>query len=112
MLCNRIDFKEDDMIFVSFDCFDIYKNDDISDPVGDSETLTAEIFDKLDFLSPTEFYNKYTDECKLLFNRVIELSNDSEKLEYWKNKIVELYKMILLTIPDFEYYGLAEIYNL
>jgi len=112
LLCNRIDAKTDDMIFVSFDCFDIYKNGDISDPVGDFGTYTSEDFNKFEFLSPTDFYNKYTDECELLFNRIIDMSNNSEKLEYWKNKIVEIYKKVLLTIPDFEHYSSAEKYNL
>ena len=111
-LCNRIDSKADDMVFASFDCFDIYKNGDISDPVGDFSTYTSENFNKFQFLSPSDFYNKYTDECELLFNKIIDLSNDSEKLEYWKNKIVESYKRVLLTIPEFEHYSSAEIYNL
>jgi len=112
LLCNRIDFKNDDTLFISFDCFDICENDEISKPYGNLNTVTSETFNKLDFLSPIDFYNRYKDECELLFNGIIDLYNDSEKLAYWEIKIVETYKRVLLTIPAFEHYSSAEKYNL
>jgi hypothetical protein len=117
-LCNEIRVAHSSMeyIFVNFDCFDFNENNEIQyEAYGDHENLKKEELDKLHFLTPTEFYNKYTELCTNLYEKVkydFDSFNFTEGDGGWYPKLVKNYKRVLETIPEFEHFASAEKYNL
>jgi hypothetical protein len=118
-LCTEarfVDVLSKKNVFIRFDCFDFDKNNKIDfEAYGDHETFPKEDLNKLTFLTPSEFYNKYTEICINLYERI---RNDLEGFDFtegdggWYPKQVKNYKRALDTIPEFEHYTSAEKYNL
>jgi len=110
-LCTRVDFHDDFSVFAVFDCFDIDKNDNISDPVGDHENFTKDEFKKINFMTSIEFYNSHKDICEKLY---FKISEDIKKigLEYWKLLILRDYKKVLDTIPYFKFFVDSDKFNI
>ena len=110
-LCNRIDFKENFMVYVEFECFDVDKNGNIVDPAGDSLSITIEELNKINFMTPVEFYNKHKDTCEKLYNKIRE-DFKKEYMEYWKARFVINYKNKLETIPEFKFFVDSDKFNI
>ena len=111
--CNRVDFptKSNINIFVSFDCFDIDYDNNISLPVGDNNSLSIEDFKKIIFMTPIEFYNSNKDICEKLYYKIIEDLKDAE-IKYWHRIILKNYKKELDKIPDFKFFADSDKFNI
>jgi len=106
-------------LFVEFDCLDMNIEKSNCEAFGNHEILTKEefsIFAK-SFLTPIEFYNKYTDICTYFYEYI---QNEFDNLKVprdggdggWYPKFIKNFKRVLETIPEFEHFAAAEKYNL
>jgi hypothetical protein len=108
-LCTTASFADSlskKNILVRFDCFDFNENNEILKEIyGDNETFTREELDKLIFMTPMEFYNKHTELCTNLYERVETDSNNFTFTEGdggWYPKMIKNCKRVLETIPFFD----------
>lgn len=103
-------------IHIEFDCFEFNENNVIDkEAYGNHENVTQEELNKIEFLTPIEFYNKYPELCTNLYERVkrdFDNFNFTEGDGGWYPKLFTNYKRVLETIPEFEHYASAEKYNL
>jgi len=104
------------IVHIEFDCFEFNENNVIDrEAYGNHEKLTQEELNKIDFMTPIEFYNNYPELCTNLYERVkhdFDNFNFTEGDGGWYPKLVKNYKRVLETIPEFEHYASAEKYNL
>lgn len=89
------------------------KNGDIKDPGGWGHYYTEEEFNKIEFMTPIEFYEKYPELCQKLFDKVYNDYNGRNINQYdWYGKMLIKYKNALETIPQLRYYVDSKKYNL
>jgi len=123
VLVNDIDFKwkidskpfSETKIWPRADCFTVMKDGEIKDPTGWGHHYTQEEFDNIEFMTPIEFYNKYTKLCEELYLKVIKdfAKFDNKVTQYnWYSKTLNFYKETLETVPELRYIVDAEKYNL
>jgi hypothetical protein len=86
-------------------------NDDLSLTYTDWDQRYALFeFEKLDFMTPEEFYERHTESFIRLLEETIKESKNNLKTEWFKKKISTIINK--LTIDETEYIISAEKYNL
>jgi len=116
VLVKEVDFKwyvdgKGYRIWPMGDNFTVDKNGDIKNPAGWGYHYTQEEFDKIDFLTPEEFWQKEPELCEKLYLKV-KNELDEGKCGGWYCEMLNFYKNRLETVKDFEHYIDAKKYNL
>lgn len=101
------------------DSFTIMKNGKIKNPGGwgysykgkDNDTPYLDDFDKIDFMTAEEFYNKNPKLCEKLYFFVCDVLISKQYGE-WYGVMLKNYKRVLETAPELEHFKNALKYNL
>ena len=106
-------YGEKHPIWPSGDSFTVMKNGKIKDPAGWGHSYSKEELDKINFMTPEEFYQQNPDLCEKLYWKI---RDDYEKFKddnsSWYSKTIKLYKKTLETISAFKHFENSEKYNL